>query len=89
MHRAGIKQAQDFIRKHLPDEFETTLTVNGCWKMPYRFTKPAGTIIVSDQPPAWKHRTTDEAKVLVQDGKRLSAQMVQQQILPIQRVMRE
>ena len=52
MHRAGVKQAQDFIRKYLPDEFETTLTVNGCWKMPYRFTKPIGTIIVSDQPPS-------------------------------------
>lgn len=32
MHRAGVKQAQDFIRRYLPDEFETTLTVNGCWK---------------------------------------------------------
>lgn len=48
MHRAGVKQAQDFIRRYLPDEFETTLTVNGCWKMPYRFNKPAETIIVSD-----------------------------------------
>ena len=53
MHIAGVKQAQDFIRKYLPDEFETTLTVNGCWKMPYRFTKPAETIIVSDQPPSY------------------------------------
>ena len=53
MHRAGVKQAQDFIRKYLPDEFETTLTVNGYWEMPYTFTKPADTIIVSDQPPSY------------------------------------
>lgn len=53
MHRAGVQQAQDFIRKYLPDEFETTLTVNGCWKLPYRFTKPAETVIVSDQPPSY------------------------------------
>ena len=53
MHRAGVKQAQEFIRKYLPDEFETTLTVNGYWKMPYTFTKPAETIIVSDQPPSY------------------------------------
>ena len=53
MHRAGVKQAQDFIRKYLPDEFETTLTVNGYWEMPYTFTKPADIIIVSDQPPSY------------------------------------
>lgn len=53
MHRAGVQQAQDFIRKYLPDEFETTLTVNGCWRLPYRFTKPAETVIVSDQPPSY------------------------------------
>lgn len=53
MHRAGVKQAQDVIRKFLPDEFETTLTVNGCWTMPYRFTKPAEIVIVSDQPPSY------------------------------------
>ena len=53
MHRAGVKQAQEFIRKYLPDEFENTLTVNGYWKMPYTFTKPAETIIVSDQPPSY------------------------------------
>ena len=53
MHRAGVKQAQDFIRKYLPDEFETILTVNGCWKMPYRFTKPVETIKVSDQPRSY------------------------------------
>lgn len=53
MHRAGVKQAQDFIRKYLPNEFETTLTVNGYWEMPYTFTKPADTIIVSDQPPSY------------------------------------
>lgn len=53
MHRAGVKQAQDLIRRYLPDEFETTLTVNGCWKMPYRFNKLAETIIVSDKPPSY------------------------------------
>ena len=53
MHRAGVKQARDVIRKYLPDEFETTLTVNGCWKVPYRFTKPAETVTVSDQPPSY------------------------------------
>lgn len=54
MHRAGVKQAQDVIRrKYLPDEFETTLTVNSCWTMPYRFTKPAEIVIVSDQPPSY------------------------------------
>ena len=53
MHTAGVKQAQDFIRKYLPDEFETTLTVNGYWKMPHTFTKPAETIIVSDQTPSY------------------------------------
>ena len=34
-------------------EFESTLSVNDFWDLPYTFTKPAGTVIVSDQPPSY------------------------------------
>ena len=53
MHRAGVQQAQEFVQKYLPQEFENTLSVNDCWDLPYTFTKPAGMIIVSDQPPSY------------------------------------
>ena len=53
MHRAGVQQAQEFVQKHLPQESENTLSVNDCWDLPYTFTKPAGMVIVSDQPPSY------------------------------------
>ena len=53
MHRAGVHQAQEFVQKYLPQEFESTLSVNDFWDLPYTFTKPAGTVIVSDQPPSY------------------------------------
>ena len=46
MHRAGVHQAQEFVQKYLPQEFESTLSVNDFWDLPYTFTKPAGTVIV-------------------------------------------
>lgn len=53
MYRAGVQQAQEVIRKYLPDELETTLTANNCWRLPYRFTKPSETVIVSELPPSY------------------------------------
>ena len=53
MHRAGVQQAQEFVQKYLPQEFENTLSVNHCWDLPYTFTKPAGMVVVTDQPPSY------------------------------------
>ena len=53
MHKAGVQQAQKFVQTYLPQEFESTLSVNYCWDLPYTFTKPSGTVIVSDQPPSY------------------------------------
>ena len=53
MYRAGVQQAQESVQKYLPQEFKSTLSVHDYWDMPYTFTKLAGTVILSDQPPSY------------------------------------
>ena len=51
MHKKGVKQAQELVRKFLPEEFSNLLKSNQGWDCPYFFQKPAGIKLVKTGPP--------------------------------------